>query len=137
MIRAITAVFVVTLAACATTPEPAAPLTSLSGVQLYERSCASCHGVKGLGDGPVAPLIKIPVPDLTRMGARNGGEFPREAVRLIIDGRQDRRAHGPRDMPVWGWSFYDATSQNDATARANANAMIERLVDYLQSIQRE
>jgi mono/diheme cytochrome c family protein len=103
---------------------------------MYERLCSSCHGVEGRGDGPVAPLIKIGVPDLTRIAARDGGEFPTEDVRRIIDGRSDRRAHGPRDMPVWGWQLYDMSSSDDAGERARTNAMIDRLVEYLRSIQR-
>jgi mono/diheme cytochrome c family protein len=115
-------------------PEP--PLRSQSGLKLYQQLCASCHGVEGYGDGPVAPSIKVPVPDLTRLAARDGGEFPREDVRLVIDGRSDRRAHGPRDMPVWGWQLYESRNNNDAAARAQTNALIDQLVRYLESIQR-
>ena len=115
-------------------PEP--PLQSLAPVELYQKLCSSCHGVEGRGDGPVAPLIKIHVPDLTRLAARDGGEFPTENVRLVIDGRSDRRAHGPRDMPVWGWQLYDSSNIDDATERARTNALIDRLVRYLESIQR-
>jgi mono/diheme cytochrome c family protein len=123
------------IAACAATkPEP--ELRSLSGLEMYERLCASCHGVEGRGDGPVAPLIKVGVSDLTRIAARDGGEFPTEDVRRIIDGRNDRRAHGPRDMPVWGWQLYDMSSSDDAGERARTNAMIDRLVEYLRSVQR-
>ena len=92
--------------------------------------------MEGRGDGPVAPLIKIGVPDLTRLAARDGGEFPTEDVCQIIDGRYDRRAHGPRDMPVWGWQLYDASNSNDELERARVNSLIDRLVVYLQSIQR-
>lgn len=136
MIRLFAASVVIgSLAACTTTA-PSTELSSLSGMQLYEQLCASCHGVEARGDGPVAPLIKIGVPDLTRLAARDGGEFPTEDVRLIIDGRADRRAHGARDMPVWGWQLYDSSNLNDEAARANTNSMIDRLVSYLQSIQR-
>lgn len=123
------------LAGCVSTRHERA-IESLSGMELYGQLCASCHGVEARGDGPVAPLIKIGVPDLTRLAFRDGGEFPTEDVRLIIDGRSDRRAHGPRDMPVWGWQLYDSKDPNDAQARARTNALIGRLVDYLQSIQR-
>ncbi len=64
--RCIAVLALTLLAACRTQP-PAAPLQSLSGMQLYERLCASCHGVAAKGDGPIAPLIKIGVPDLTRI----------------------------------------------------------------------
>lgn len=136
MIRLLAAaVLVGSLAACAATRAPA-ELSSLSSVELYQQLCASCHGVDGRGDGPVAPLIKIGVPDLTRLTARYGGEFPTEDVRFVIDGRYERRAHGPRDMPIWGWQLYDASNPNDENARARTNALIDRLVVYLQSIQR-
>jgi hypothetical protein len=126
----------VALTACAGTPPPQR-LADQSGIELYETLCASCHGISGQGDGPVAPLIKTGVPDLTRLAHRDGGEFPTEDVRRTIDGRFDRPAHGPRDMPVWGWQFYDSTSTNDATERARADMLIDRLVRYLESVQRE
>jgi hypothetical protein len=109
----------------------------MSGGEMYESFCASCHGVAGVGDGPIAPLIKINVPDLTRIAQRDGGEFPTEDVRRTIDGRFDRPAHGARDMPVWGWQFYSSTSIDDAAERARVDGLINRLVDYLRSIQKE
>lgn len=128
---------VVLLAACASTQPNSTRLADLSGLEMYQQLCASCHGVDGRGDGPVAPLIKIGVPDLTRIAYRDGGEFPTEDVRRTIDGRFERRAHGPRDMPVWGWQFYDISSADGAGERARVDAMISRLVDYLRSIQRK
>jgi hypothetical protein len=106
-------------------------------MDIYQQLCSSCHGVGGRGDGPVSSLIKIGVPDLTRIAARDGGEFPTEDVRRTIDGRWDRRAHGARDMPVWGWQFYDSSATNDAEERAQVDSMIDRLVNYLRSIQVE
>ena len=136
MMRILTvSILVCSIAACASTPTPAS-LGSMTGVEMYQQLCASCHGVEGRGDGPVAPLIKVGVPDLTRIAARDGGEFPTEDVRRIIDGRTDRRAHGPRDMPVWGWQLYDMSSDDEAAERSRTNSMIDRLVEYLRSIQR-
>lgn len=125
------------LAACATTSRDERSVAQLSGAEMYERLCASCHGPGGQGDGPVSSLIKIGVPDLTRIALRDGGEFPTEDVRRAIDGRWDRRAHGARDMPVWGWQFYDSANTNDAQERAVVDSMIDRLVVYLRSIQVE
>lgn len=125
------------LTACATTEAPERGPRQLSGVEMYEQLCSSCHGVSGRGDGPVSSLIRINVPDLTRIAQRDGGEFPTEDVRRTIDGRWDRRAHGARDMPVWGWQFYDSSSTNDAQERAQVDSMINRLVEYLRSIQVE
>lgn len=131
------AVLIALLSACAANEPTKHEMSSLSGVELYQRLCSSCHGVTGEGNGPVAPAVKIPVPDLTRIALRDGGEFPTEDVRRTIDGRYDRPAHGPRDMPVWGWSFYNSGNTNDAQERARVNAIIDQLVGYLRSIQKE
>ncbi|HKS54842.1 MAG TPA: c-type cytochrome [Steroidobacteraceae bacterium] len=126
---------VLLICACAQTPERST--AQLTGMEMYQQLCSSCHGVNGHGDGPVSSLIKIGVPDLTRLAAHDGGEFPTEDVRRTIDGRWDRRAHGARDMPVWGWQLYDASSKDDAAERAVVDSMIDRLVQYLRSIQVE
>jgi mono/diheme cytochrome c family protein len=123
------------VSACAGTPERSP--AQLSGMELYQQLCTSCHGVSAHGDGPVSSLIKIGVPDLTRLTAHEGGEFPTEDVRRTIDGRWDRRAHGARDMPVWGWQLYDSSASDDAKERALVDSMIDRLVGYLRSIQVE
>jgi mono/diheme cytochrome c family protein len=130
-------VVVLTSACAGTRPQQEQDIRKLSGMELYERLCSSCHGISGEGDGPVAPLIKTGVPDLTRIAHRDGGEFPTEDVRRTIDGRWDRRAHGARDMPVWGWQLYDSSSLNDAEERAIVDSMIDRLVNYLRGIQVE
>jgi hypothetical protein len=127
----------VLLAACATTGGQEGSTAQLSGAEMYERLCASCHGPGGHGDGPVSSLIKIGVPDLTRIALRDGGDFPAEEVRRTIDGRWDRRAHGARDMPVWGWRLYDSANSTDVQERAIVDSMIDRLVEYLRSIQVE
>lgn len=44
------------------TPAFAAP----SGASLYRENCASCHGAKGAGDGPVAAKLKPKPSDLTK-----------------------------------------------------------------------
>lgn len=125
------------LGACASQRLDTRPIAQLSGVELYERLCASCHGVQAKGDGPVAPLIMIGVPDLTRMALRKGGEFPAADVRRTIDGRFERSAHGSRDMPVWGWQLYNSQSLQDEAERARVDAMLGRLVEYVRSIQAE
>lgn len=123
------------LSACASTATHSP--RQLTGMEMYQQLCASCHGVDGHGDGPVSSLIRIGVPDLTRIAQRDGGEFPAEDIRRTIDGRWDRRAHGARDMPVWGWQLYDLSSTHAAEERAIVDSMIGRLVDYLRSIQVE
>lgn len=71
------------------------------GRALFLNHCAVCHGEKARGDGPLAPLLNVPVADLTRIAARRGGEFPLAEVVRIIDGRAELRAHGG-PMLVYG-----------------------------------
>jgi mono/diheme cytochrome c family protein len=122
------------LAACASSPRETLPTAGESGTTLYRLNCASCHGVDGYGDGPVAKSLTVPVPDLTRIAARRGGRFPREEVARIIDGLSPFAAHGSREMPVWGYEFFDPRLDDEA-AQALADERVRRLVDYLASIQ--
>lgn len=106
-----------------------------SGAEMYQRFCASCHGANAGGDGPVAPRIKGGVPDLTHIASRHGGQFPADEVHRTIDGRLERPAHGSRNMPVWGWEFYNHASPNYDKEDMRVDAMVGRLVDYLRSVQ--
>jgi mono/diheme cytochrome c family protein len=72
-----------------------------AGRAAYVQNCAGCHGAEARGDGPLAALLTVPVPDLTRLAAENGGEFPLRAVVETIDGRNTRAGHGGA-MPVFG-----------------------------------
>lgn len=107
----------------------------MSGMEMYGRFCASCHGVSAKGNGPMAPLLKVEVPDLTHIAHRHDGKFPEEHVRRTIDGRFERPAHGLPYMPVWGWKFHDSETTHDAEERARVDSLIERLVVHLRSIQ--
>lgn len=120
------------LAILQSTGVSAEELVGYSGAELYKRFCSSCHGSGGEGDGPVAPTLRVLVPDLTRLAQRRQGEFPAQAVLRIIDGREVRTAHGSRLMPVWGYEFRTA----GATGQ-DADALVSRLVDHLRSIQRD
>jgi mono/diheme cytochrome c family protein len=109
------------------------PSSSVSdtGARLFRTYCATCHGTTGRGGGPMAgELRKIP-PDLTKYTARNGGVFPSERLRLIIDGR-GVTAHGNRDMPVWGDAF---RSHQDGLSPDAAQARIDAIVRYLEILQ--
>src|SRR5262245_60214094 len=102
----------------------------LTGAQLFRTYCASCHGETARGTGPLSTQMTRPVPDLTAYTVRNGGVFPGERVRQIIEGRGPA-AHGDRTMPVWGAVFSrQATGTDDEAARR-----IDALVAHLQSIQ--
>lgn len=111
-------------------------LLDYSGGELYRRFCAACHGAGGRGDGPVGARLNVAVPDLTRISARRGGRFPAGEIAETVDGRSLVVAHGTREMPVWGYEFW-VEEGGDVTAEADAREIIDRLVDYLRSIQVE
>jgi mono/diheme cytochrome c family protein len=74
----------------------------------YQSSCASCHGVDGKGRGPVADALKTKPADLTMITKENNGVFPLGRIYDVIDGRQEVKAHGVRDMPIWGFRYSPA-----------------------------
>jgi mono/diheme cytochrome c family protein len=106
-----------------------------SGKELFGRYCASCHGVSGRGDGPVAKSLATEVPDLTRFAQRHGGFFDRELVERVIDGRHVIGAHGTRTMPVWGEDLSIA-NLGDPDAERGSRVVIVRLADYVWQLQR-
>lgn len=128
------AIFLALLAGLSSASLQAGPYGEYTGRQLYERFCASCHGEAGFGDGAVAPALKVMVPDLTRMYQRSGGKFPEERVRRIIDGREVYPVHGTRFMPVWGQELWIEAGASDEAA-AEVARLVDRLVEYLRSIQ--
>ena len=53
------------LPAGAAGPEESSPVYSVSGAYTYRTYCASCHGEKGEGDGPLAASLRFHPPDLS------------------------------------------------------------------------
>jgi len=106
-----------------------------SGAELFQRFCASCHGKTAEGDGVVGPVLQIRAPDLTEIAKRHGGQFPDNKTYQIIDGRVPITAHGTRDMPVWGIELWRAQGY-DIEAGRKTMLVIDKLVDYLKSIQK-
>lgn len=113
-----------------------------AGSVTYERYCASCHGIMGIGDGPVARSLLIKPADLTQLSAKNGGKFPEQRVIKTIDGRLMPQAHGSSDMPIWGqWFAIQAMAegvlQEDLAGIEDEVAQrLTGLVEYLKVIQR-
>ena len=68
----------------------------------YLSSCGACHGSDAKGKGQLADELKVAPADLTQLAKKNGGVFPVHAVSKKINGKQEVKAHSPRDMPVWG-----------------------------------
>jgi hypothetical protein len=113
----------------------AVTLEDYSGAELFDRFCAACHGSEAHGDGPVAASLNVAVPDLTTIGVRYG-EFPAMLIRDVIDGRGiDKRAHGTRTMPVWGYEFW-VEEGGDVNAQRAVRDAINKLVEHLRSVQR-
>jgi mono/diheme cytochrome c family protein len=114
----------------------AAPPEPDRGRADYIRYCASCHGVKGDGAGPVAiALVKSPA-DLRQLFERYGSPLDRDRVGALIDGRAVIPTHGQREMPVWGQRFDALPPEDDARERTIA-ARLKDLIAYLQAIQRD
>jgi mono/diheme cytochrome c family protein len=117
------------VAACSS---PASP----SGDILYRRYCASCHGMTGKGDGPVAASLRRPPSDLTTLTQRRGGRFDEGYVIAVVDGQQHVAEHGPRDMPVWG-AVFDEELRDQPHTGYTVLLRARVLSDYLRSLQAE
>jgi mono/diheme cytochrome c family protein len=139
-IRAVTAAVTATgalLSACSGSPvtETAQEATEPDGRSLFAQHCSACHGPLAEGDGPVANVMLVTVPNLRSLQERAGGTFPREPVMRYIDGRDLPAAHGDRYMPVWGETFAAVDEDGVVTDEAMADDRIGAIVDYLESIQ--
>jgi len=111
------------------------------GKMEYDSACAVCHGLKGKGDGPLKSQLTKPVPDLTVLAKNNKGVFPFDRVYQIIDGRQEVKAHGPREMPVWGRAFNTETSiyfdnYPPQDSESAVRSRILALTEYLYRLQK-
>jgi mono/diheme cytochrome c family protein len=100
------------------------------GRDLFMAHCASCHGASGRGDGPAADSLRRRPTDLTQYARMNGGVFPAERTRRVIDGR-DVGAHGSVEMPVWGAVFKRTSPDGERAVRDR----IDAIVAYLESLQ--
>ena len=101
------------------------------GRAVYRTYCAGCHGLQAHGDGWMVKYLTRRPPRLTELKQRNGGEFPRDFVLARIDGRDEVKLHGPREMPVWGERMAGTLVHREAAARRRMQA----LADFLSSIQ--
>lgn len=101
----------------------------------YQNYCAVCHGVNGRGQGIMGKYLTVRPADLTQLAKKNGGPFPFWQVYRAIDGSQDVRGHGTRDMPLWGDRFRAQAGGSDIGSRAQTAGRLLGLVFYLQHIQ--
>lgn len=115
---------------------PAQEMEVIAGGELeYQNYCAVCHGIDGRGYGIMRKFLIIPPSDLTQLAKKNDGSFPFWRVYGTIDGREEVRGHGARDMPVWGDRFRAQAGGNDSGSRSQAAGRVLGLVFYLQHIQ--
>lgn len=103
---------------------------SLNGTDIYRAHCASCHGLQGKGDGPVAGALTTKMPDLSTISQRSGGVFPVARVRKIISGDEVVLGHGTREMPIWGPIFHQVQQDRDY-----GEVRLQNITNYLKSIQ--
>jgi len=101
----------------------------------FQSHCAVCHGVDARGNGMMSKFLTLKPANLTQISNKNGGKFPFWQIYRTIDGREEVRAHGISQMPVWGPRFRAESGGNDPGAKAQAAGRILSLVFYLQHIQ--
>jgi len=113
----------------------AQPTTTVQGNLLYKDHCAACHGMSGKGNGPAAAALKTLPADLTVLAKNNNGKFPDLKIIHILESGSDLKAHGSKDMPIWGPIFL---SMGPAGAGSQIGRLREaNLTAYLKSIQQK
>jgi mono/diheme cytochrome c family protein len=131
MATCLTAVLTVLATAGWAAEDPAERLDR--GRTSFRTYCSNCHGDGGRGDGKMAEILRVPPADLTRLAVDDGGAFPSERVYRAIDGRDEVRGHGRREMPVWGIGFRDPGRDSDQEAEVRQRIL--DLVAFIASIQ--
>lgn len=112
-----------------------------AGEREFRSNCASCHGTDGQ-PGPYIDFLKATPTDLTMLSQNNKGVFPFQRVYEVIDGRADVKAHGPRDMPIWGIEYGDKADEYYADyfkmydTEAFVRSRVFALIEYISSIQK-
>ena len=80
----------------------------------------------------MAHSLKSSPSDLTRIAARNHGEFPQVRIERIISGEESIAAsHGTREMPLWGPIFSQIAWDQDL-----GRLRINNLARYLKEMQK-
>jgi mono/diheme cytochrome c family protein len=112
-----------------------------TGKLAYERYCASCHGISGKGDGPLAKLQPKPPADLSQLRSLHGGRFPSSVIFEKIDGRNEVAAHGPRTMPIWAKVFKEQEAEappcedNECFYTKFWRGRILAIITYIRTLQ--
>ena len=107
---------------------------SASGKQMYLDYCAPCHGISGTGNGPAAPALKVQPANLTLLAKNNSGNYPAGHVTSVLKFGTPTPVHGSKDMPVWG-RLFASLSASSGTKRAESELRIQKLSDYIETLQ--
>jgi mono/diheme cytochrome c family protein len=123
---------------CLTLPLLAAcvPDDGPSGAEDFAAFCSGCHGADGKGGGELAGELAYPPADLTRIAARNGGDFPKLRVMARIWGYTGGR-DGAAVMPNFGPLLDSALVPYDAGDGIESPTPVRliQLAEYLESLQ--
>ena len=105
-----------------------------NGHEMYDQLCSVCHGVTGRGDGPAAPALSNPVPDLTQSGAGTGSQYHAQ-LESVISG-MNRTVH--KDivgMPLWFREFQYVRRDKFGRPRTMyANLKVHALAEYVEEL---
>ena len=83
----------------------------------------------------MSPYLKIKAPDLTLLKKKNQGIYPMSKVMSAIDGSRAVRAHGDREMPVWG-EIFRKEAESAKYTELTSLLKIKIIAEYLATIQR-
>ncbi len=79
----------------------------------------------------MAASLKVPPPDLTKIGAHNGGVYPAARVERVISGEAELPSgHGTGAMPVWGPIFSQIAWDEDL-----GRLRVHNLAAYIGKLQ--
>jgi mono/diheme cytochrome c family protein len=106
---------------------------TVSGKDIFVEYCASCHGVDGKGEGPVAKSLKTQPTDLTTLLKKNEGKYPAGFVSAVLKFGRNLAAHGSQEMPIWGSRFRTMDSSSDPTGQRHVDAVVA----YIEALQVE
>ena len=104
----------------------------MSGKEMFQIYCATCHGTDAKGNGPAAFALKAKLPDLTLLARNSGGKFPLMKVSQVIQGDVVIISHGTREMPIYGDMFRDI--RRDETF---VKQRVGILTGYIASLQQK
>ena len=109
------------------------------GEQEFMKNCAVCHGSGGKGNGSIIDFLKESPADLTQIRKNNNERFPMQATYEIIVDAGRTRAHGNKDMPIWGDKYAQEIIEREGEFGMNngssSKQRVLELVFYLATIQ--